>query len=196
MKHLAILFFLAGPFWETTPPAEWSQTQLQQLLTDSPWAQIVPAPGTSSAKALQIFLETAGPIGQGEAEWDRRFTKKKADAPPGLLKEEFRDWLADNRATQIVLAISAGKSTAYSDEREIQAMEKETVMIVGRKKYKMTGHFPPAEADPYLRIAFPRQVTPADKSVTFELYVPGTGAPYRSAEFTVKDMIVNGKLEM
>lgn len=112
------------------------------------------------------------------------------------MQQEFRDWLDDNRATQIVLAISAGKTNAYDDEREIQEMEKESVMIVGRKRYKMTGHFPPTNDTPYLRIAFPREVTEKDKSVTFELYVPGTGAPFRAVEFTVKDMIVKGKLEI
>ena len=69
-------------------------------------------------------------------------------------------------------------------------------MIVGRKKYKMTGHFPPSAGDPYLRIAFPREVTAADKSVNFELYVPGVGIPFRSVEFRVKDMTVKGKLEI
>jgi hypothetical protein len=201
MKYLAVLLFLAGPFWESSPPAEWSETQVKQLLTDSPWAQIVQATGSSSAKAVQVLLETAEPIQQGEAEWNRRFVEKKPGAKAGapdaeLMRREFELWLSDNRATQIVLAISAGKSAAYSDEHEIQEMEKHSLMIVGHKKYKMTGHFPPDDRDPYLRIAFPREVTAADKSVTFELYVPGTGAPFRSVEFTIKDMIVKGKLEI
>jgi hypothetical protein len=201
MKYLAVLFFLAGPFWESAPPAEWSETQVKELLTDSPWAQIVQATGSTSAKAVQVLLETAGPIQQAEAEWNRRFVEKKpgakaATSDADLMKEEFQVWLSDNRATQIVLAISAGKTAAFSDEREIQQMEKQSVMIVGHKKFKMTGHFPPDDRDPYLRIAFPREVTAADKSVTFELYVPGTGAPFRSVEFAIKDMVVKGKLEI
>jgi hypothetical protein len=60
----------------------------------------------------------------------------------------------------------------------------------------MTGHFPPSAGDPYLRIAFPREVTANDKSVNFELYVPGVGIPFRSVEFRVKDMTVKGKLEI
>ena len=69
-------------------------------------------------------------------------------------------------------------------------------MRIGRKKYKMTGHFPPSAGDPYLRLAFPRVATAADKSVTFDLYVPGVSMGARSAEFSIKDMIVKGKLEM
>ena len=194
MKYLALLFWLAAPFWETAAPADWSDSQLKGLLTDSPWAQLVGATGSSSARAIQVLVATAGPIEQGELEWDRRFTKKKAE--PDLMKEEYRVWLQDNRATHIVLAISAAKNDQLSDESEIRRMEEQSVMIVGRKKYKMTGHFPPSAGDPYLRIAFPREVTAADKSVNFELYVPGVGIPFRSVEFRVKDMTVKGKLEI
>ena len=112
MKYLALLFWLAAPFWETAAPADWSDSQLKGLLTDSPWAQLVGATGSSSARAIQVLVATAGPIEQGELEWDRRFTKKKAE--PDLMKEEYRVWLQDNRATHIVLAISAGKNDQLS----------------------------------------------------------------------------------
>jgi hypothetical protein len=39
-------------------------------------------------------------------------------------------------------------------------------------------------------------VTAADKSVIFELYLPGVPIPYRSAEFKLRDMVMNGKLEI
>jgi hypothetical protein len=194
MKFIALLFWLAAPFWETAAPADWSDSQLKGLLTDSPWAQFVGAPGSSSARPIQVLVATAGPIEQGELEWDRRFTKKRAEAD--LMKEEYRVWLQDNRATQIVLEISAGKSDQLSDEGEMRRMQEQSVMIVGHKKYKMTGHFPPSAGDPYLRLAFPREVTASDKMVTFELYVPGVGIPFRTVEFRVKDMMVKGKLEM
>ncbi len=192
MKHLALLFWLAGPFWETSAPADWSESQLKTLLTASPWAQFVE--GRGAAPAIQVLDATAGPIEQGMAEWDRRFTKKKAE--PDLMKEEYVEWLQENRSKQIVLAISAGKSAQLMDEGEIRKMEEQSVMQVGRKKYKMTGHFPPSSGDPYLRIAFPREVTASDKTVMFELYVPGVGIPFRSVEFNVKEMIVKGKLEI
>jgi hypothetical protein len=35
-----------------------------------------------------------------------------------------------------------------------------------------------------------------DKSLMFDLYVPGVPAPYRNAEFKLKDMVSNGKLEL
>jgi|HubBroStandDraft_2_1064218.scaffolds.fasta_scaffold190938_2 hypothetical protein len=194
MKYFALLFWLAAPFWETSVPADWSDAQLKRLLTDSPWAQLVGAMGSSSARPIQVLVATAGPIEQGEAEWDRRFRKKKAG--PDLMKEEYRVWFQENHASQIVLAISAGKSSDLADESEIRRMKEQSVMIVGRKKYKMTGYFPPSDGDPYLRIAFPREVTASDKMVNFELYVPGVGIPFRAVEFKVKEMMVKGKLEI
>lgn len=196
MKFLALVILLAGQFWESKAPADWSQSELNTLLTDSPWAQMVQAPGTSgAAQAVQVMIATAGPIEKAEAEWDRRTSKKK-NAEPDLMKEEYRAWLGENRAKQIVLAVHANVGDAYSDEREMRTMQEESIMHVGRRKYKMTGYFPPSAGDPYLRLAFPREVGAADKSVIFDLYIPGVGIGYRSAEFSVKEMMVNGKLEM
>ena len=74
-------------------------------------------------------------------------------------------------------------------------MEEESIMRVGRQKYKMEGHFPPVPSDPFLRLVYPRVATERDKSVNFELYLPGYG-PYHEAEFRVRDMMYKGKLEM
>ena len=69
-------------------------------------------------------------------------------------------------------------------------------MKVGRKKYKITGHFPPTPSDPYLRLVFPRAVAPSDKIVEFDLYLPGAPQPYRIAEYVVKELMYRGKLEL
>ncbi len=198
MKFLAIVVVLAGQFWETKAPADWSEAELNALLTDSPWAQMVQAPGTGSAPLpVQVMIASAGPIEKAEAEWARRHREKKPGAPEDVLDEEYHAWLQENRAASIVVAIGTpNKGDALSDDRETRTMQEQSVMIVGRKKYKMTGYFPPTAADRYLRIAFPRAVSAADKKVTFELYVPGAGIPYRSAEFSVKEMILGGKLEI
>jgi hypothetical protein len=195
MSWFAALFLLAASFWETKPPKEWSEAELRPRLTDSPWAQLVTAPGKVSGPPVQIYIATATPIQQAESERDRRFRRKPAAAGDDLATE-YRLWLEDNRTTQIILAIRMNNNGGFFDNKETQHMEDESVMRVGRKKIKMTGHFPPSASDPYLRLAFPRQVTPSDKSVSFELYLPGIDMPLREVEFRVKDMMVNGKLEM
>lgn len=201
---LAILSWPATPFWADKafwidkPPAQWTEQELIGLITDSPWAQMVPGPGPN-APGMQLYLATAAPIDMAEHERERRYRlrhPKTGEQAGDALVDEYRTWLTENRATQIVVAIGTGQAGAFSNEEETRRMEQECVMKIGRKNYKMTGHFPPSAGDPYLRLAFPRVATAADKTVTFDLYVPGVSMGARSAEFTIKDMIVKGKLEM
>ena len=70
------------------------------------------------------------------------------------------------------------------------------VMIVGKKTYGIVGHFPPTPSDPVLRLIFPRAVKPTDKTVLFRLYLGGLNFPEREAEFHVKELTYQGKLEM
>jgi hypothetical protein len=197
MKWFAVLFLFAAPFWEAKTPTDWTERELQLLLTDSPWAQMMDAPGKAGSNPVQIFLATAAPIEQAEHQWDLRFKKKRpGDAPPDTMNEEYRAWLAENRARQIVVAVAVNLPQALSNEQEIHRMEEECVMRVGRKKFKMSGHFPPSPADPYLRLAFPREVKASDKTVIFEMYLPGVPIPFRQAEFQVKDMLLKGELQI
>jgi len=197
MKWIGLLLFLAAPFWETKAPADWSDEEVERLLTNSPWAQMVTGPGRGDAPPVQTYLATASPIDQAERERDRRARLRRRGAPPSdPLSEEYRVWFEDNRATQIVLAVNIPNNRAFADSRETSRMEQECVMHAGRRKFKMTGHFPPSPGDPFLRLAFPRQVEATDKSVSFDLYLPGVPLPFRVAEFSVKDMMLKGKLEM
>lgn len=189
MKWAAVALFLAAPFWETKAPADWSEEELQSLLTDSPWAQLVA--GQADAPPVQVYLATAAPLEKAELERERRYRRKRPNETPDDMTLEYRAWLRENRAAAIVLAVAVPKSG-----EDTQRMEDECVMRVGRKKFKMIGHFPPTGKDPYLRLAFPREVKAADKSVAFELYLPGVAMPYRAVEFRIKDMMVNGKLEI
>lgn len=191
---VALLLF-ATPFWESKAPEHWSDAELQALLTDSPWAQMALAPGSSAAPPVQVYLATAGPLDKAEKERERRAAKGRPTVDDPLVAD-YREWLQENRSKQIVLAIAVSRSDLLADEQEIQHMENECVMRIGKKKFKMTGHFPPSPGDRYLRLAFPREVQGTDKSVVFDLYLPGVPIPYREAEFKVKDMLVEGKLEM
>jgi hypothetical protein len=198
---LAVLLFLAAdPFWVAKPPQQWTDIELAQLLADSPWARQAEGPGTASRPApVAVYLATAGPVDQAERERARRAKPRSPSADTtaaDLLAEEYRAWLAENRATQVVLAVRVSDVRAFADEREVRRMEDGCAMRIGRRKIKMTGHFPPSSADPYLRLAFPRQAQLSDKTLVFELYVPGVPIPFRMVEFSLKDMVVNGKLEL
>jgi hypothetical protein len=197
MKLASIFLLLSASFWETKAPSEWSEEELIRMFTDSPWAQMVQPPGSADAhgEAVQVYLASAGPMQQAEKEKQRRYVRKQHQEEDPLTIEA-RLWAEDNQATQIVLAVRAMHNKEFDDARETRRMEEESIMHVGRKKFKMTGHFPPTNNDPYLRMAFPRQVTETDKSITFDLYIPGARPPFRSVEFKVKDLILKGKLEL
>ena len=194
MIWLAFALMFAAPFWESKAPADWTEAELIQMFTDSPWAQTLSGP--ANAPAVAAYLATAAPMEQAEHERDLRYKRKRPQAAPDPMAEEYRAWLEENRATQIVLAIPVPDAKAFADSQDTRRMEEEGVMRVGRKKIKMTGHFPPSAGDPFLRLAFPREVTASDKTITFELYLPGIPIPFRTVEFRVKDMIVRGKLEI
>jgi hypothetical protein len=198
MMLLLLLFLFADPFWVSKPAAEWTDPQLTALLTNSPWAQAVEGPGANSPP-VQVFLATASPIQLAVKERDRRIQARRTPGPlppesPGVT--EYRLWLEDNRATQIVLAVEIRNNKGFLDEREVRRMEDQCVMRAGKKKIKLTGSFPPSDTDPYLRLAFPRQVELGDKTLDFDLYLPGVPAPFRGAEFALKDMVVAGKLQL
>jgi hypothetical protein len=199
MKLIAILLTLAASFWETKAPADWSDDELVRMFTDSPWGQMVEVNGAKDAKgaAVQMYLASAGPMQEAEKERQRRYVRKgNAPAAETPMETEYRLWLEDNLASQIVLAIRINRSKDFDDGKQTKRMEEESFMRVGRKRIKMTGSFPPTEHDIYLRLAFPRQVQESDNRVTFELYVPGVSPPYRTVEFKLKDMMVKGKLEL
>src|ERR1035437_400226 len=199
MKLVAMLLFLAASFWETKAPADWTDDELLRLCTDSPWAQMAEASAQkeSHGSAVQVYLVTAGPMQDEEKERQRRYVRKSnRPVVEGPMDTEYRLWLEDNRATQIVLAVRIPRAKDFDDAGQTKRLEEESIMRVGRKKYKMTGHFPPTANDVYLRMAFPRQVAESDKSIVFELYLPGVTPPFRTVEFRVKDMMVKGKLEL
>lgn len=204
---LVALVCFASPFWQTKPPNQWSEQELQQLLTDSPWSQMAEGGSKAVGPAIRVFFATASIMEQAELERQRRAQLKRpknskaASSEPDPLVEEYREWLEANRASQIVVALSVPNLAAFSDEREVRRMEQESYLQAGRKKVKMTGHFAPSSGDPYLRLIFPRAIfppdaQPTDKSIILQLYLPGVSIPYRQAEFAVKDMMVNGKLEL
>jgi hypothetical protein len=201
MPWVALLFLMfAGPFWQEKMPADWTDLELSQFFADSPWTQMVGPPSRSApAPTIQVHLATAPLMVEAEKEREKRVkARRKAgeEEKEDPLAEEYQAWLEDNRTTQIVIAIRMASNLKLSDESEVKHMEEDSFLQVGRKKVKMTGHFPPTSRDPYLRMAFPRQALGEEKTVTFALYIPGLPLPFREVQFRLKDLVVNGKPEL
>ena len=190
MHVLALLLALFSVrFWENHLPAAWSDGELTAFLIDSPWAQTAgPNPGAI------VFLASAPLVQQAEAEQYRRARRKK----PSLPEESDPDYAAFQRedgGKHIVLAVLLPNQLALADAVEYRRMEQESVLRIGRRRYQITGHFPPMSTNPYLRLVYPRQVQPGDKSLAFDLYLPGVTGNFKSAEFRLKELLVKGQAQ-
>jgi hypothetical protein len=194
-----LLLMFASPFWVDKMPKEWTDIELSQIFVESPWSQPLSAPVRSAvpSPSVPMYLATAAPMAEAEKERARRLkVRRKGPEDEDPLEEDYRAWLEDNHTTQIVVAIRLGLNQKLSDAAEMKHMEDECYMQVGHKKVKMSGHFPPTQRDPYLRIAFPRQPLEDEKAVAFVIYVPGLPIPVREVQFKVKDLMLNGKPEL
>lgn len=181
----AALFFLAPPFWQARPPERWSDLEVEQMLSDSPWAQKV------GPTQVVVYLATAAPIEEAEAEERRR---GHAAAPQPDF--DYSEYVRQHREGILALAIPYSPRGSFGTAEQQARMEVESEMRVGRKSYKILGHFPPNQNDPVLRLIFPRKVDPTDKTVLFRLYLPGIAFPEREVEFKVKDLFYQEKLEI
>ena len=190
LTHVFLMLFLAAvPFWEAKPADSWTVEEARALLTDSPWAQKADTGRNRDELPAPVYLASADPVILAE---DRlRASRRSHGEDPAWT--EYREYLVENSGKYIVLAILVIKPEALLDNSESRRMEEESVLRSGKRKYRVTGHFPPSRTDPFVRLVFPREVFDTDKSLRFELYVPGTGRPYRQAEFRLKDMLYRGK---
>lgn len=196
-----MLLVLAQAFWQSKPPAEWNDLELARFLSDSPWARMAaPAGKAASAPPVQVYLATAEPILKAVAERSRRAALRRPPNPNAAeapMREEFEAWFGDNRAGHIIVAARVGNNSAFTSEAEMRRLQQDCALDLGRAKVKLSGYFPPTSSDPYLYLAFPRgPVSLTDKSVAFDIYLPGVPSPFRTVEFKTKEMLVDGKLEM
>ncbi len=198
MIWLTILSVLVQAYWQSKAPADWNDLELARFLVDSPWAQMAaPSAKGGSFPPIAVYLATAGPVQKAVAERARRIALRRPNAANDFLREEFEAWFADNSAGHVILAARVGNNEAFTSEPEMRRMKQDSVLDLGRARLKMSGYFPPTSRDPYLYLAFPRApATVAEKSVGFDLYLPGVPGPFRRADFKIRDMLVDGKLEL
>jgi hypothetical protein len=183
---LALFFFFALPFWETKAPELWSAAEIDLLRTNSPWAQV-----TGQDPAVLVYFATAAPIEEAEGELRLRTRNSLREPDP-----DYLTYLSEHRDKNFVLAIPYATLNRLGKEEEFRKMEAASVMVIGRKTFKIVGHFAPTASDPVLRLVFSREVQATDKRVLFRLYLPGVDFPDREVEFPVKDLVYHGKLEM
>lgn len=181
-----VLALLAAPFWETLAPEEWSDEQIQMILTSSPWV--------SPQDGAHIYLASARPVREAELErWERRQEEiTNIEFPES---DEYIEFLLENGGDFIVLAVHIPYPRYLRGEKDTKAMEKRCVLITGKKKHRIVGHFPPTPGDKYLRLVFPRVVPSDSEEILFHLYVPGVPRPHREVIFKTANLTYKGSPE-
>lgn len=195
-----ISWLLAVPFWESIPAVEWSEEQLIALLNDSPWAQTSGDVGRATrlpGPSVLMYLASATPLRQAEEELIRRRFKQQPGLHAAIVdaREEYKAYLAEQTGKVIVVAIPLD-AHALADAGETKRMEDESVLRVGKRRVKTSGHFPPTPADPILRLIFPKDLPAGTKEFTVEVYLPSIPGPYRNATFRVKDLVYRGQPDL
>jgi hypothetical protein len=186
MRSLVVLLFLAAqPFWETKPADKWTDREIDTVLHASPWVQV-----TGASPEVYVYFATAEPVENAEAEWRLRSKKPLPEPDP-----DYLDYLREHGEEAFVLAIPY-ETAGFGKAEDQHRMEDESEMKAGGRSYKIVGYFPPTPSDPVLRLIFPRQVRATDKTVDFQLYLPGISFPDREVQFRVKDLYYKGKLAM
>jgi hypothetical protein len=190
---LLLCALLAGkPFWENSLPSAWTGEQITSILTDSPWA--TRATTARNEGGIRVLLATAAPVRLAEQELARRAALHQPPREETPEPDEYQEFLRDHADSSIVLAVNLPAS-ALDDPAERKRMEEECILRVGRKKFKMTGHFAPSGDDPMLRLVFPRAISAENRGFRFDLYLPSIPNPYRSAEFRLKELVYKGAPE-
>jgi hypothetical protein len=191
-----LLLLAAAPFWQETPVAQWNDIQLAEFLNDSPWAHTATGSGKVQGPPVQTYLASGHLAEQAVTERNRRAALRRKQTTEDALAEEYRAWFEDNRATNVIIAIRVGTPPGFSDEGEIRHMQENSAMRSGRVRVKMSSYFPPTANDPYVRMAFPREiVAPTEKFLDFDLYLPGIAGPFRTVQFVMQDLVAGGKAD-
>ena len=175
----------ADAFWNVKPPDRWSPEEVRDLLEHSPWGTVSTA---TMGRPLPIHLASAEPAIEAE---NRERLARRYRTDPGPSFEEYQIMLREGHV--IVLAVLIPDPQAMSDAVESQSLERDSLLHIGKRQYKTITSFPPGSGDPYLRYVFPRDVKPGDKSLFFDIYIPGVTYPQRHIEFVLKDLIYRGK---
>ena len=181
---LAALQLATAPFWEGRPPEQWSQAEVNRLLSDSPWAH---------TNGVRVYLASAEPARQAELMW-----KKWRNGQLGVEgkfedDEDYEEFLRQHPGEYIVVGVAGLDPTITPNPREVAHMQKQSRIKLDKRKYAMIAYFPPTPADPILRMVFPKKLLGDEKTLILELYVAGVHMPFRNFEFPIKSLVWKGR---
>jgi hypothetical protein len=187
LLSLGLAMLAAGAkFWETKPPEEWTPEEVDELLTNSPWAQVS---GVGRPNAIPMYLASAEPMRIAE---QRKRAMRKTTGASDASFAEYQALLAESPNQYVVLAILPPKREALADGDFTRRLEKDSKLRSGGASYPVYTYFPPSSTDPYLRVVFHRPPS-LERGLQIAVYVPGVHDGYRQLVFNVKEMVFRGK---
>jgi hypothetical protein len=192
----ALLLFLAAAqaFWQARPPADWTRTEAQSLLRQSPWAAQAVTESKMAAAGVPVLLLTALPVRQAlqridETNMEPTLGDREAELP------EWRVLLRDQSPEYIALGVELPDPASADEARESAEMQKQTSLRIGKRRIRPHTVFPAGPRTPWTIFVFPRPVGPAEKVLRFELFIPGPGNPFRAVEFKTAALDYQGRPE-
>ncbi len=212
------LGLFAKGFWDK-PFRQWKKNEVSRMLKDSPWAKQTTVTRKGQGRAGEEYFDyyivrffSALPVRQAyvrSLQIQNKYDKMDPDqrqafdqqTEPLLHIDVSSDIVVvlecRSNDRQLMMQIDRGLTTT-----QLSSLQRSTYLISERLgKVELKGYLPPSSQQPDARFIFPRTVdgqpvvSPEDKKIKFEIWVPGTGT-WINFDNKTKDLIYNGKLEI
>jgi len=203
----------AGEFWNEKKPEEWTEAEVQELLTRSPWAKegAVSVFGGSGGSLINRngAMNRSGNMSSSGRQRNNATQTQSGDAPDlryraivrwqsalpirQALKEKSTAGLAD----YYIVAVVGDLAMADPDEDESQKQSRLEMMQQSTKLDRHGGSIPLANIETVKKVGtlfyFPRSEPIKDGQITFDTRL---GPVEVKCKFAVKEMMYHGKLEL
>jgi hypothetical protein len=203
----------AGEFWNDKKPEEWTDPEIQELLTRSPWAKegSVSVFGGAGGSLLNRggAMNRSGNMSSSGRQRTNTTQTQSGDAPDlrykaivrwqsalpirEALKEKSMPGVADS----YIIAVVGDLALADQDEDEAQRESRLDMMKQYTKLDRHGGPLPLTNIETVKKLGtlfyFPRSEPIKDGQVTFDTKM---GPIEVKCKFTVKEMMYHGKLEL
>jgi hypothetical protein len=171
-------------FWETKPFTMWSDAELQQMFTDSPWARKITVPEPAPPVQAIISWRSALPMKQGLV--------RSQIGTAGTVSAEAKA-LLDRKELAYVVSVDGLEARLAGSTANIRV---DTSIKIGSKAPipPQEGVAQPAGENLSLAFVFPRSpISLQDGEVEF---VTKVGRYEIRRKFTLKEMVFHGQLEL
>jgi hypothetical protein len=204
----------AGEFWNEKKPDQWTEDEIQELLTRSPWAKeasvsVFGGSGGSLLNRNGAMNRSGNMSSTGRQRTNTTQTAPSGDAPDLHYKAIMR-WESalpireakklktmEGIADYYILALVGDLTLADPDADEAQRESRLDMMKQYTKLERHGGAIPLANVEPVKKVGtlfyFPRDEPIKDGQVTFTTKM---GPVEVKCKFTVKEMSYHGKIEL